>query len=312
MVGGRVVSNSELLVRHPGRTSADVVQRTGIESRHWIAEGEDVVSLAVGACRGALEGAGLSLQDIDSVICSTGTPAGSTPSLACRILAELGQRGRTASAHDVSAACSGYLYALGAAFDYLRSRPEARVLVVTAEVLSPLLDLGDFDTAFLFGDAATATVVAGEAHQSTFRARLHAPVLSARGENGSALAVPFPGQGRHVRMKGTRVFPEAVRAMSEVLRRACLAAAIEPSGLSLVVPHQANDRIVDSIANRTGARTFSNIRRLGNTSSSSIPLALVEVLPGARPGDRLGLCAFGGGFTSGAALLDVLGPGDHS
>jgi 2-oxoisovalerate dehydrogenase E1 component len=212
-----------------------------------------------------------------------------------------------APAHDVSAACSGYLYALGAAVDFLHSRPEGRVLVVTAEVMSPLLDLNDFDTAFLFGDAATATVVAGEAHAASFRARLHRPVLAARGEDGSALAVPFPGSGRHMRMKGGQVFTEAVRTMSDLLDRACAAGGTEPGALSLVVPHQANGRILEAVARRTGARTFSNIRSLGNTSSSSIPLALVEVLAGAQAGDRLGLCAFGGGFTSGAALLDVTG-----
>jgi 2-oxoisovalerate dehydrogenase E1 component len=173
--------------------------------------------------------------------------------------------------------------------------------------MSPLLDLDDFDTAILFGDAATATVLAGAAHASTFRAVLHQPTLSARGEDGSALAVPFPGQGRHVRMKGTRVFTEAVRAMGDVLHHACAVAELEPKDLHLVVPHQANGRILDALARRTGARVFGNIRWLGNTSSSSIPLALTDVLADRRvSAGRLGLCAFGGGFTSGAALLDLL------
>jgi 2-oxoisovalerate dehydrogenase E1 component len=107
-------------------------------------------------------------------------------------------------------------------------------------------------------------------------------------------------------MKGTLVFTEAVRAMADILRRACAALPMKPEDLSLVVPHQANQRILDAVGRRTGLPVFSNIRHLGNTSSSSIPLALCEALPGVEAGARLGLCAFGGGFTYGAAVLEVV------
>jgi 2-oxoisovalerate dehydrogenase E1 component len=310
VAGSRVVTNEELLLHHPGRTSADVIQRTGIETRRWLGPGEDSLSLAVRATRQALEEAGLTPADLDAVICSTGTPPALTPSLACRVMAELTRQGAGlgAQAYDINAACSGYLYALSAAFDYLQARPEARVLVVTAEALSPLLDLNDFDTAFLFGDAASATLLAGSAHGPTARAHLYRPVLAAKGEDGSALTVPLPGSSRSMHMKGTIIFTEAVRSMADMLGRACAALSLKPQELRFVVPHQANQRILDAVGRRTGVPIYSNLRRLGNTSSSSIPLALCETLPGVEPGARLGLCAFGGGFTCGAAVLEIQEP----
>jgi 2-oxoisovalerate dehydrogenase E1 component len=179
------------------------------------------------------------------------------------------------------------------------------VLVVTSEVMSPLLNPDDFDTAILFGDAATAPVVAGPDHGQGARAALHRPILDCRGEDGTALQVPLPGEGRYVHMKGGVILSEAVRAMNEAMRRACAACGIGPKSLRLVVPHQANGRILDAVGRRIGVPVFSNIRHLGNTSSSSIPLALTALLADSQPG-RIGLCAFGGGFTSGAALIEVL------
>jgi 2-oxoisovalerate dehydrogenase E1 component len=307
VTGSRVVANDELLTRHPGRTAADVLRLTGIESRRWVAGGEDALRLAARAARAALGQARLSVADLDTIVCSTITPPALSPSLACRVLAELagGMGGAAVQAYDINAACSGYLYALQAAYDYLQGNPRGRVLVLTAEAPSPLLDPDDFDTAILFGDAASATVVVGEAHLPAARARLHRPELSARGEDGSTLAVPFPGHG-HIRMRGASVFAEAVRAMVSSLNRACGHAGIPADGLALVVPHQANQRILDAVGRRVSAPVYSNIRHLGNTSSTSIPLALRDALPGGRPGDRLGLCAFGGGFTFGAAIVEVL------
>jgi 2-oxoisovalerate dehydrogenase E1 component len=306
--GTRVVTNAELLQHYPQRTSVEVMKRTGIEARRWIGLGEDSLGLAVRAASQVLDEAGLTPADLDAVICTTGTPAALTPSLACRILAELAKDGIVtgAQAHDINAACSGYLYALGAAFDYLQCRPDARVLVVTSEVLSPLLDINDFDTAFLFGDAASATLLAGVEHHHSPRARLYRPVLAAKGEDGSALAVPLPVPGRYLRMKGTLVFTEAVRAMADSLRRACAAVSLNLDALRVAVPHQANQRILDAVSRRARIPVFSNIRHLGNTSSSTIPLALHELLPNSKAGDFLGLCTFGGGFTFGGAILEVL------
>jgi 2-oxoisovalerate dehydrogenase E1 component len=207
-----------------------------------------------------------------------------------------------AQAYDINAACSGYLYALQAGYDYLQSTPHGRVLIVTAEVLSPLLDPEDFDTAILFGDATSATVLYGEAHFEKAQARLYRPELSAKGEDGSTLSVPLLHDG-YIQMKGRKVFTEAVRLMVTSLNRICQREGIRVEDLSMVVPHQANQRIIDAIQSRIDVQVFSNIRKYGNTSSSSIPLCLSELLPAANKGDRLGLCAFGGGFTFGASIL---------
>ncbi len=310
VLGSRVMDNEAFLPQFPAWNSDDVLQRTGIERRYWIGEDESALTLAVRACRELLEGERLRVADLDALICSTGTPLSMTPSLACRILRELSPaRGDVlVQAHDVNAACSGYLYALQAAYDILHSRPEAKVLVVTAETLSPVLNREDPGTLFLFGDAATATLVRRAGPGDGPRVRLHRPVLSAKGEEPKVLFVPFPGRGC-VEMEGQQVFRVAVRRMVEMLERACDEAGIRVDDLALVVPHQANNRIIESIRQRIKLppeRMFNHIRKYGNTSSNTIPLALQQALPDQAHGARVGLCAFGGGFTFGAAILDVL------
>jgi 2-oxoisovalerate dehydrogenase E1 component len=304
--GGRLVTNEELLPIGSRMTAADVVRRTGIETRFWIADGEDPITLGADACRQVLDQEGLILADLDLVICSTTSPTTITPSMACRICDALagGKSETLVPAYDLSAACSGYLYALQAAYDFLQSTPEGRVLVVTTEVLSPLLDRQDFDTAILFGDAASATVVYGEEHFSRAACRLYRPELAAKSEDGRTLSVPVAGAG-FIQMHGRRVFSEAVRSMITSLHRVCRRAEWEVSDLRWVAPHQANGRILDAIAGRVGVPVYSNVERYGNTSSTSIPLCLSELVPQLSPGDRLGLCAFGGGFTFGAGLVEA-------
>jgi len=311
VTGSRLMTNSELLnlgaVRNAtGMSVDDIVRRTGIESRMWAKDDENAVEMAARACWKILDREELIVDDLDLVICSTGSPTLVTPSMACQILNALcnGKSESMAQAYDINAACSGYLYALQVGYDYLQSTPHGRVLVVTAEVLSPLLDPGDFDTAILFGDATSATVLYGEAHFEKATARLYRPDLSAKGEDGSTLSVPLLHDG-YIQMKGRKVFTEAVRSMVASLNRVCQREGIRVDDLSLVVPHQANQRIIDAIQGRVGVEVFSNIRRYGNTSSSSIPLCLTDVLPDVKKGDRLGLCAFGGGFTFGASILEA-------
>lgn len=314
--GSRQVTNSDLCrngdgsdhVYGPnGMKAEDIVRLTGIETRRWISDGEDAINMAVRASWQALDTEGLTPDDLDLVICSTTSPKSVTPSMACHVLAGLsGSRTDTmAQAYDINAACSGYLYALQSAYDYLQSQPEGRVLIVTAEVLSPLLDLDDFDTAILFGDASSATVLYGEAHFDRARGRVFRPDLSAKGDEGIHLSVPFLNDG-FIQMKGRKVFTEAVRAMISSLTRVCQREGIGVDDLNMVVPHQANQRIIDAIQSRIGANVFSNISRHGNTSSTSIPLCLDELFPKLKQGDRLGLCAFGGGFTFGAGIVESL------
>jgi len=226
--------------------------------------------------------------------------------MACQVLSGLvrGKSNAMLQAFDISAACSGYLYALQAGYDFLQSKPDARVLVVTTEVLSPLLDRKDLDTAILFGDAASATVLYGESHYEKALGKLYRPELSAKGEDGGTLTVPFR-DGGFIRMQGKKVFSEAVRSMIASLNRVCQREGVGVNDLNMIVPHQANQRILDAIQHRIDTTVYSNIRRFGNTSSTSIPLCLSEVLPTAKKGDRLGLCAFGGGFTFGASILEA-------
>ena len=304
--GSRIVKNREIIPKSSEYKPEDILRRTGIEERRWIAGDEDAISLAVKACNETLDRENLILDDIDMLVCSTTSPLAVSPSMACRVLNGLagGQNELMMQAFDINAACSGYLYALQSGFDYLQSRPNSRVLVVTTEVLSPLLNRDDFDTAILFGDAASATVLYGEAHFDRSAAKLHRPELSAKGDIGGVLSVPLLNDG-FIEMRGQKVFSEAVRTMIASLSRVCQSEGHGVEQLSLIVPHQANQRIIDAIQNRVSSRVYSNIRNYGNTSSSSIPLCLRDVLPKAQAGERLGLCAFGGGFTFGAGILEM-------
>lgn len=305
---GRIVTNAELVKRFPGRTAADILQRTGIESRPRLDDGESVVSLAAAAARKALKESGLEASSLDAIFVSTSSPISLSPSLACLLHHELARDGaiRDLPAVDLLAACTGYLYALQSAHDFCRARPRARVLVVTAEAMSTYTDSDDFDTAIVFADAATATVVVGPLAPGFQHARAHLyrPVLSARGEDGTILN---HGRREHpeVNMDGLKVFPMAVRQLIALMKQACEECNVPMESLEYIIPHQANGRILDAVDQRlhlpTG-RLVNRVRHLGNSSSSTIPLVLAQILS-ESPVGRAGLCAFGGGFTFGAAIL---------
>lgn len=302
-LGSRIIRNEDLPLSR-AMSTGDIERRTGIEQRHWVDSDETAVSLAVKACRNLLDRERLRLEDIDALICSTTSPDRVSPSMACYIASRLGRERKDVyvQAYDINAACSGYLYALQNAYDFLQNRPAGKVLVVTAEVLSPLVDPADPDTAILFGDATTATLVRGAAHASKSKLHLLRPELSARSEDGATLSVPLQG---FIHMNGRRVFAEAVRAMISSLHRICDREGMRVDDLDGVVPHQANQRIMDAISSRIQPRVYSNIRKVGNTASSSIPLCLSEALPTFKTGQRIGLCAFGSGFTFGSSILKV-------
>jgi len=310
VTGSRTVGNLDLADCFPSSMIDEVQKRTGIETRQRLAEDETILDLAVTAAREVLGTEGLTLFDIHAIICSTTTPPCVTPSLACLILERLsrGEEPRQIPAFDVSAACTGYLYALAIAHDMVLVNPDLRVLVITAEGMSRLVNPGDFDTAILFGDAATATIVADLAHSPRPLGRLHRPLVSAKGEAGQVIRVPGPGDGSFT-MDGLVVYAEAVRRMTGMLQAACASCNLNPEDLSLVVPHQANAKILEAVRQRLGIppeRLATTIDWSGNTSSSSIPLCLADFERcGALPGGMIGLTAFGGGFTFGAALLET-------
>lgn len=308
--GSRLVTNAELAPRFPGKTSEDIVRGTGIRARRWLADGQTMLAMTMEAVRAAIVGEEIQPHDIDLIVCSTSTPQFATPTTACLVLNELSKLGRTLEipAFDLSAACTGYLYAMAAAHDFLRAKPDGTVLVLTAEAMSRVVDPADFDSAILFGDAASATILYGQEKVGRARALVRRPVLSGKGEDGSVLSVPSPGWGGYLKMNGKKVFSEAVKQMASVLKRACAAAGVQPGDLNLVVPHQANARIVEAVRQRAGIsveRMANDITDVGNTSSSTIPLCLATLLGTQPPASKIGLCAFGAGFTMGAAILEV-------
>ncbi len=304
--GSRLVDNEEISRMCPSWSPQDIVKRTGIESRQWVAEGETALSMAVEASKEALEQQGLKVDDIDLILCATGTPLYTTPSMATLIQYELaGDRDTNTAGYDISAACSGYLYGLQIAYDYLQSKPRHRVLLVTTEALSPKLDTADPDTAPIFGDAATASVLVGSANAGSAAAQIFRPAIGAQGEPGDALKVPVSDLER-IGMDGPKVYQVAVRAMIDMLRSAAQEAHVNLSDLSLVVPHQANQRIINAVRQRMrvpAEMVYSNIRTLGNTSSSTIPLCLAELIGTRASGELIGMTAFGGGFTYAGAVM---------
>ncbi len=282
-----------------------ILQRTGIESRCVAGEGQDIVSMAVASARLALREAGITPEQLSLVICSTSTPLMVAPSTACLVMHRLTSRA-TAAAFDVQAACSGYLYALGHAWDFLQQQPKGHVLVLTTESMRSVVGKRDPQTSPIFGDAATATVLSTADDGGPTLGLLQRPLLGAHADDGNALCVPLPAAGASVRMDGKRVFVEAVRTMCETLAQALSASEMALEELDLVVPHQANGRIIEAIRSRLRLpeeRVWNEIRERGNTSSSSIPLALDAVLRQDRRGRHIGLCTFGAGYTYGAALL---------
>jgi 2-oxoisovalerate dehydrogenase E1 component len=303
------LTNADLIERFPGETEESILARTGIRRRPIVADGQDAVTMAAEAAARALAEEKLQPRDLDLIICSTGTPIMTSPSTACLVLHRLCGGKVEVPAYDISAACTGYLYALGAAWDYLQSQPDRRVMVLTTEALSTRVNKDDFGTAALFGDAASATIVYGAAHAQHARMRLHRPVLSARAEDGSALCIPLGGNGSFIHMHGRRVFAEAVRGMAAILERACNDHEITTGDLDLIIPHQANGRIIEAVRTRLrcpSERVWNDLLDRGNTSSSTIPFALASVTAHKERTLRtIGLCAFGAGFTFGAAIVEL-------
>ncbi len=310
-LGSKIVTNEHIAEQLATMTAQDITKLTGIEKRRWVNEHESALTLGIKAAQKVLAKAELTSNDLDLVVCCSGTPEFMTPSMACLILRALSSNDnrKPIQAYDISAACCGYLYALQTAYDFLNSCPHGRMLLVTTETLSQKLDRTDVNTAPIFGDGATATLLHGAIHKNAIRAQLYRPVLSAKGEDGQALRVPTHTQDGFVSMNGRKVFSEAVRAMIAMLTQACTDAGIEAEELDLIVPHQANQRIIDAIRKRIKfpeEKVYSNIREIGNTSSSSIPLCLEHVFEERASGEWLGLCAFGGGFTFGGTILKVV------
>jgi 3-oxoacyl-[acyl-carrier-protein] synthase III len=291
-----------------------ITTRTGIKQRRKAAPGEYTSQFAVGASREALERSGIEPADIDLILCATVTPDQILPSTACLIQAQLGAN--NAAAMDIVAACSGFIYGLSLADTMIRTEQSKYALVIGAELLTRYVDYTDRSTCVLFGDGAGAAVVGpveeGRGILATkirsdgrYEEQLYAP---GGGTKGGFTAETIARGDHFFKMKGHEVFKVAVRSMAEISRDVLCQAGLKTDDVDLFIPHQANQRITDAVANMLNvdqARVYSNIARHGNTSSASIPIGLDECVEANRvkPGDVILMASFGGGFTWGSAVM---------
>jgi 3-oxoacyl-[acyl-carrier-protein] synthase-3 len=293
-----------------------IVQRTGIRERRIVSEGQTTATMATAAARQALLAAELTAQDLDLIICATITPEMQFPSTACFVAAALGLN--STPAFDVTAACSGFLYALDVARTYIEAGRARHVLVMGAETLSRATDYQDRASCILFGDGAGAVVLkaSGQAERGILHSRIFAD-----GNGWEMLHCP-PGS-RHpissemvtsrkqfMQIKGREVYKFAVQRFTELIEDAMRQCHLKPQDIGLIVPHQVNQRIIDSAMERLGLtpdKAFVNIDKYGNTSAASIPIALDEAWRAGRihKNDVLVFVAFGAGLTWANAVVRV-------
>jgi 3-oxoacyl-[acyl-carrier-protein] synthase-3 len=288
-----------------------ITERTGIKSRHIAAEGQKTSDLGIAAAVAALKHANVEASTIDFIVLATSTPDNTFPATAVTIQAELGMTG--GFAFDVQAVCSGFVYALNTADNFLRLGQGKRALVIGAEVFSSILDWEDRGTCVLFGDGAGAVVLEAQKVQDPMRDRcVIASMLFSDGRHRDKLYVDGgPSSTKtvgHLRMQGKEVFRFAVNAIAGVVEQTLHANNLTPGDIDWFVPHQANKRILDGTAKKVGIppeKVVVTLDKHGNTSAASIPLALVTAVQDGRikKGDLVLLEAMGGGFTWGANLL---------
>ncbi len=285
-------------------------ERTGIEKRHIAAEGETTCDLAEHAARKAMEMAGVSAGDIDLIVVATTTPDKIFPSTACLLQQRLDIHG--CAAFDIQAVCTGFVYALGVADQFIRSGTSRKALVVGAETFSRILNWNDRSTCVLFGDGAGAVVLEASDEPGILSTHLHAD-----GSYENLLHVPAGvstdydavlNGTAYVEMKGNEVFRMAVNTLGRIVDETLAANNMEKSDVDWLVPHQANTRIIQATARKLRMdmdHVVMTVSQHGNTSAASVPLALdVAVRDGRiQRGETVLLEAFGGGFTWGSALL---------
>lgn len=305
----RILTNAEL--QSLVETSDEwIAERTGIRQRHIAAPGETTGDLAEQAARRAMAAAGVDASEIDLIVVGTTTPDLILPSTACLVQARLGANG--CPAFDINAACSGFVYALAVANQFVRSGTARCALVIGAETLSRILDWSDRSTCVLFGDGAGAVVLKPDSETGILSTHIHAD-----GAHGKLLYTPVgvsagfrdePNHGIRVMMTGNDVFKVAVKTLDAVVEETLAANGLSKSEIDWLIPHQANLRIITATAKRLEMpmeRVVVTVDRHGNTSAASVPLALDEAVRSGRAkrGEMLLLEAFGGGFTWGSALL---------
>ncbi len=288
-----------------------IVQRTGIRQRHIAEDGETTADLGEKAARAAMKDAGVSVDDIDMIILATSTPNNTFPATSVEIQHRLGMS--HGAAFDTQAVCSGFVFAITTADQYIKSGFAKRILVIGAETFSRILDWKDRTTCVLFGDGAGAVILEATEGEGTSDDRgILTAHLRSDGSHKQKLYVdggPSTTQTvGHLRMEGREVFRHAVGMVTDVIEAAYEATGMNSDDLDWFVPHQANKRIIDASAKKLGIdpeKVVITVDHHGNTSAASIPLALCEAVRDGRvkKGDVVLLEAMGGGFTWGSVLL---------
>jgi 3-oxoacyl-[acyl-carrier-protein] synthase-3 len=289
-----------------------IVTRTGIQERRVIQKDEALLDLIHTASETALKAAGLSAQDLDVILIATVSGEYAFPSTACLLQTRLGVD--NIPAFDVAAACAGFVYGMSVAHSYLKSGEYNRILLVGADALSSMVNWGDRTTCVLFGDGAGAVVLENQPNDQGLLSTVVEssgalwPLLHVR----SGLRQTFDQAGEQepdwgIQMKGPELFKVAVRALSGVTKKALEKAGLAPEDIKLMVPHQANLRIIQAVADRLGAsmdKVHCNVDRFGNTSAASIPIALDEAVRAGKvhADDIVVLNGCGGGLTWGASV----------
>lgn len=296
-------------------TSHDwIVARTGIEERRIAADDECTSSMATIAAQRAMDMAGVTAEDIDLIVMGTITGDYPWPATACVVQANLGAK--NAYAYDVSAACSGFLYALSSANDFLMAGRGKRALVLGAETLSRSIDWTDRNTCVLFGDGAGAVLIeAQEGDSGVLSCHLHSDgnYLELLYQPGFGSKIPASIEGIEqklgfLKMQGNEVFKVAVRSLTEVSKEALAANNCTSADVTQFIPHQANLRILEATTKRLGLtseQSFINVNKYGNTSGATIPIAIDEAYHQGllKEGDLILSAAFGGGFTWASTLI---------
>jgi 3-oxoacyl-[acyl-carrier-protein] synthase-3 len=306
----RIITNAEM-ERLVDTSDEWIVQRTGIRERHVAAENQSTSDLAIQAAKRALESSGLSPEDLDGVIVATTTPDRTFPAVAVMVQAALGMR--VGLAFDVQAVCSGFVYALTLADNFIQLGQAKRVLVIGAEKMSSIINWEDRTTCVLFGDGAGAVILEAAEGKGTLADRgVLSTHLYANGQLSELLytdgGVSTTGHSGHVIMLGKEVFKNAVTYMADIVQEVLDKNQISASQIDWLVPHQANLRIITGTAEKLGMgldKVVLTVDTHGNTSAASIPLALDTAVRDGRiqPGQLLLLEALGGGLTWAAALV---------
>ena len=302
----KVLTNRDL-ERMVDTTDEWIFTRTGIRQRHIAADNEKSSDLALAASRKAIDAAGITPHDIGLIVVATTTPDMVFPSTACILQAKLGVKG--CPAFDMQAVCSGFVYGIGAADQFMRSGQYRYALVVAAEVYSRILDWNDRSTCVLFGDGAGAVVLTRDKAPGIMSCHLHAD-----GSYADMLSVPGTVSGGKIsgrpllQMDGGAVFKFAVKALGEVAEEALAANHLKKADIDWLIPHQANVRIIQATAKKLGMsmeKVVTTVERHANTSAASIPLALDEAVRDGRirTGQHVLLGGVGGGFTWGSVLI---------